>query len=80
MATGERYCRNCERLHGDAKREHWRKWMCTGAPNEAVNPVTGTIEPPYVLCWMINRTGDCWMFKDGPNVLNPREMKEVEPC
>jgi len=76
MAEGLTICARCIYLHADAKRDpHWR-WMCTAAPLEMVNPVCGKIDPPYHFCRTINH-GSCWMYQEGPNVLQPSEKKET---
>lgn len=77
MVEDTKFCRDCRWLSDDAKREHWRKWRCLAAPNEAINPVTGTNDPPHFLCWQVNRTADCWMHEKGPNCLSPRKMEEI---
>lgn len=65
------FCRDCRWLHGDAKRDpHWR-WMCAGAPNAQVNPVSGTIDPPYHFCRSVNRIGECSLYEAGANILHP---------
>lgn len=69
-------CAKCQNLHNDAKRDpHWR-WLCTAAPIETINPVCGYVDPPYRFCSTINK-GACWMYREGPNALNPKESADA---
>jgi len=68
-------CAKCIYLHGEAKRSHWRQWLCTQVKIEPVmNPVTGENTEPYQLCWKLN-DGACDLFEEGPNCMTPKDGK-----
>ena len=77
------FCRDCRFLSDAAKSQHWARWLCTKAPNETMNYVTGELEPYYTcrqarayLGW--NASPDCPQFEAGPNCLSPKEMPKTE--
>lgn len=65
-------CAKCRWLHGTAKEGIWWAWLCAAAPNATINPVCGTIDPPFHRCVTINR-GRCGMYEAGVNALAPKK-------
>lgn len=64
-------CCKCRHLSDRAKGQHWTRWECTQAINDEVNYVSGEVEP-YHLARFVNKHGDCSMYEEGPNCLNPK--------
>jgi hypothetical protein len=66
-------CCNCRKVQMGSIKDHWVKWMCTGAKNFQINYMTGQLDPPYRLCRFINY-GDCAMYEEGVNQLSPDKL------
>ena len=79
--AGVTICAKCVNLVIGVKGEHWWKWQCFASPRKArFNPVTGqtVADPPYHFCREMNPIGDCVMYSEGHNTLNPKLMPEQE--
>jgi hypothetical protein len=70
------YCAYCHWLHSTAKGASWRSWLCARAESHLVNPVTGTIDPPFHPCWRVNTRAECQLYEAGPNCLHPEEVTQ----
>lgn len=76
MANELTICARCQWLSANAKTSPWWAWLCMAAPNATLNPVCGTIDPPYHRCVNINH-GRCHMYEAGPNILAPKELTDA---
>lgn len=55
-------CSECDFVHSDTRKQHYKAWMCVRHKNLIPNFISDEAAEPYLRCYQVNG-GACELFK-----------------